>query len=125
MSTRLTGLLLALLFLALAVPASLDHCQDSPSHGWSQPQAVAAVSAAPVTSSAVRECTENPAPAQNPYIETSNGSGRSAAVSRTSATTDHTVAAMTIVTSSAVRGPDVSADGTGPPLWLSTCVSRT
>ena len=127
MRTRLTGLLLALLFLALAVPASLDHCQDSPPRGgWSsQPQAVAAVSAAPVTSSAARECTDPPAPPQNPYIETSNGSGRSAAISRTSAAADHTVAAMAIVTSSAVRGSDVSADSTGPPLWLSTCVSRT
>ena len=122
MSTRLTGLLLALLFLALAVPASLDRCQDSPSHGWSQAQVVADDSA---TSSAVRECTEHPAPAQNPYIETTNGSGRSAAVSRAAATTDHTVAAMTIVTSAAARASDVSADGTGPPLWLSTCVSRT
>jgi hypothetical protein len=150
MRTRFTGLLLALLFVVLAAPAGLDHCQDSPPQGWPQAQA-AAVAGIPTASaaradprsaaftaaalefraedaaaaSAVHECADCPAPPQNPYIETSNGSGRTAAVSRASFAANHIAATSSIVTTSAVRQHDVAADDTGPPLWLSTCVSRT
>jgi hypothetical protein len=148
MRTRFTGLLLALLFVVLAAPAGLDHCQDSPPQGWPQAQAAGAAPTASAVhtdpksaeftaaalefraedataASAVHECADRPAPPQNPYIETSNGSGRTAAVSRTSFAANHIAATSSIVTPSAVRRHDVAADDTGPPLWLSTCVSRT
>ena len=139
MRKRYTGLLLSLLFLVLAVPVGLSCCFGSaPLHddGWSshQAQPVAAVAAAvsgtaTVTSTAAapltHECADHPAPPQNPYIETSNGSGRAAAVSRTSAAASYHAPAMSALIYTAGRPHDVAADSTGPPLWLSTCVSRT
>ena len=131
MRKRYTGLLLSLLFLVLAVPVSLGCCFGSPPlhEAWSHDaQPVAAVAAALTGAEATpltHECADHPAPPQNPYIETSNGSGRAAAVSRTSAPASYTAAATSSVTSTAARLHDVDADSTGPPLWLSTCVSRT
>ena len=135
MRARVTGLLLALTLLALAVPATLGCC-FGPSGGGAhaQPQrpgyAVAAAvrieAAARDADSAVHECADHPAPAQTPYIENNSGNGgRGTATSRgVNAAIDTSVSAPAAATVCAHRH-GVAADATGPPLWLRTCVSRT
>ena len=137
MRRHVTGLLLALLLLAVAVPATLGCCLGPPPGGGPQPptgryaaDAVAVVQAAvaqaPDGDSAVRDCSEHSAPAQNPYIETNNSSGgRGTVTSRGfNAGIDASAASLPAGTVPAHRY-GVAADDTGPPLWLRTCVSRT
>jgi hypothetical protein len=137
MRRRITGFLLALLLLAVAVPASLGCGFGPPPGGGAHAQPPWAGYAAAVVvvqvaaqsldgDSAARECADHPAPAQTPYIETSNGGGsRGTVTSRGfNAGIDASAASLPAGTVSAHRY-GVAADDTGPPLWLRTCVSRT
>lgn len=142
MRRHITGFLLALLLLAVAVPAALGCCLGPPPGAGAHPPqpprsgyaasaaAVAVVQAAVASSrdeeSAARECTDRPTPAQTPYIETnSNTGGRGTVTSRGidigSAASAFSLPASTVP----AHRYGVAADDTGPPLWLSTCVSRT
>ena len=148
MHRRATGLLLALIILVLAVPATLGCCIGPPPHGGPprlQPAAVgmaAAAVRAPAASaervafavadadhtafdSAAHECADHPAPPQTPYIEPSSGNGRGTAVPRTASAAISTVSTTTDVSAIADRHYEVAAEDTGPPIWLDTCVSRT
>jgi len=138
MRRRVTGFLLALVLLALAIPATLGCCFGPPA-GGAHPHVAAAASPAVVRADAavvrlasfesdtsVHDCIDHSTPAPNPYIETSNGSGgRGIATSRTSTAAVDLLVTPSIASAPVVRRYSVVADDTGPPLWLSTCVSRT
>jgi hypothetical protein len=137
MRRHVTGLILALILLALAVPASLGCCFGPPNAGphahVASPAVVRAdaVVAQPASfeqdnDTAVHDCIDRSAPAQTPYIETGNGSGgRGIATSRASAAAVDLPVTSSVATAPVVRRYSVAANDTGPPLWLSTCVSRT
>jgi hypothetical protein len=129
MRRRLTGLLLALILLGLAVPLTLGCCFGAPPAGGPHPapKAVAAVAAVTAATSIRDDCADGTSPAQqSPYIETSNASGaRSIDASRSVIATVDALSPSTAATFHSVRRYGVTADDTGPPLWLSTCVSRT
>lgn len=131
MRSRATGLCLALILLVAAVPAVLDCCL----HSQARTQHAAAAHRLPpavdetagtgtARSNAARGCVDEAAPTQNPYIETASGGGGSAPATRSSDIVAASVAAPALVAYSA-RHTTRAADSTGPPLWLSTCVSRT
>lgn len=144
MRRRLTGLLLALALLALAVPVTLGCCWGTPdddAHALpakAGPVAAAAYrvdpvaaaletgSAAQETSSAGQECGDHPTPAQAPYIEnnTSDG-GRGTATSRGGSAALDSSTSPAVATAVSTHRYELAADDTGPPLWLRTCVSRT
>ena len=135
MRRRTTGLLLALILLAFAVPATLGCCFGPPG-GGPHPQhpaitsfsvrADAAEAVLESDTTAIHDCADHPAPAQTPYIETSNGGSSSgSATSRTANAADDVLVHASAATTHSVRRYGVAADDTGPPLWLSTCVSRT
>jgi hypothetical protein len=139
MSRRLTGFLLALALLALAVPLTLGCCWGSPDDvahappAKAGPVAAAAYRVDPVmqaaaqeTSSAGQECGDHPTPAQTPYIENNaNDGGRGAATSRGANAALDSSASPVVTTAVSAHRYDLAADDTGPPLWLRTCVSRT
>ena len=78
------------------------------------------------SSALARDCAEHAAPAQNPYIETSSSSGSNPpAAARGTDAGNAASAALAVLGDSSTRRISRTADGTGPPLWLSTCVSRT
>jgi hypothetical protein len=129
--SRATGLCLALILLVAAVPAALDCCL----HGQLRTQHSAAMRRLPLAidettdagtarGNTVRGCVDQAAPTQNPYIETASGGGGSAPATRGSDVAAASVATPALVAYSA-RHTTRAADSTGPPLWLSTCVSRT
>jgi hypothetical protein len=79
----------------------------------------------PAPPTATRGCVEYAAPAQTPYIEPNIGSGTAPASTRNiDAATDPSHASHAAVPHVGRHDGFVS-DATGPPLWLSTCVSRT
>ena len=145
MRARIAGLLLALTFLLAAVPM-LGCCFGAGpgpgahanaitrTHTFTfQPPTVASAplnDVAQLNQSTVRDesargCTEHAAPAQTPYIETSSGSGGAPASARGSdAAFDDATTTLADAPYSGHRY-GVAADDTGPPLWLTTCVSRT
>jgi hypothetical protein len=137
MRRRLTGLLLALALLALAVPVTLGCCWGTPdddAHALpakAGPVAAAAyrvdpAAAAQETSSAAQECGDHPTPAQTPYIENNAGDGgRGTATSRGGSAALDSSTSPVVATAVSARRYDLAADDTGPPLWLRTCVSRT
>ena len=139
MRGHVTGLLLALLLLAVAVPATLGCCLGPPPGGGGHPQppegryaaaavvvVQAAVAQAPDGESAVRDCGEHSAPAQSPYIETNNGSGGRGTVTSRGFNAGIGASAASLPAGTVpARRYGVAADDTGPPLWLRTCVSRT
>jgi hypothetical protein len=123
MRSRVTGLFLAVILLIAAVPAVLDCCLRQPSHGGT-PQAAVSHSIPAYPADTARGCVDRATPTQNPYIEPTTGGGSAPASARgTDATA--TYAAHPITATRAARRTVHFADGTGPPLWLSTCVSRT
>lgn len=133
MRGRRTGLLLTLILLVAAIPAVLACCVHGPdadarADAAPRPSAVHAVlildpvSQAPST----RGCVDQAAPTQNPYIETPvGGGGGPAASGRSAEAAVDKDAVVASATAYSVRRSALGADGTGPPLWLSTCVSRT
>lgn len=140
MRGRVTGFLLALVLLALAIPATLGCCFGPPNAGAHARVGVAAshvvpradaVVAQPAsfeqdTDTAVHDCIDHSTPAPNPYIETSNGSGgRGIATSRSAIVAVDVHVPAAAATFHSVRRYSVSAHDTGPPLWISICVSRT
>ena len=136
MRGRVTGFLLALILLALAVPATLGCCFGSPGEGThAQPPKAGYAAAAAVrveaavsleAASAVHECADHPAPAQTPYIENNSGNGgRGTATSRSANTAIDTSVSSPAAATVSTHPHGVAADATGPPLWLRTCVSRT
>ena len=122
MRSRVTGLFLAVLLLAAAIPALLGCCLHPPDHGT--PRAAVSHSVPAYPDGAVRGCAERTAPSQNTYIETATG-GSSAPASARGADATVTRVALPITATRTTRRTVLIADGTGPPLWLSTCVIRT
>ncbi|MBR7827731.1 hypothetical protein KDK95_15535 [Actinospica sp. MGRD01-02] len=129
--SRATGLCLALILLVAAVPAVLDCCL----HGHLRTQHSAALRHLPLAvdettdastarGNTARGCADQAAPTQNPYIETASGGGGGAPATRSSDIVAASVATPALVAYGA-RRTTRAADSTGPPLWLSTCVSRT
>jgi len=126
MRRRVAGFLLALTLLALAIPATLGGCLGPPNAGAHAHVAAAAVLVQDTSTTLVHDCIDHSAPAPNPYIETSNGSGGGGtATSRTSTAAADLRATSSVATAPIARRYSVAANDTGPPLWLSTCVSRT
>jgi hypothetical protein len=132
MRGRRTGLLLTLILLAAAIPAVLACCL----HGPDRPAHTAADApyhAAPVVrllpptqTPATRGCADQAGPTQTPYIETTtDGTGRTPASTRSTEAAVDSAASPTRATTHSVPSSTLAADSTGPPLWLSTCVSRT
>jgi hypothetical protein len=121
MRTRVATLLVALILLGAAVPAVLDCCFHGPEHGAPR------VSAARlVLDDTVRGCVDQAAPAQTPYIEpTSTGGGAAPASARGVDAADTPYAAAAVDGARSARTTARAPDSTGPPLWLSSCVSRT
>jgi hypothetical protein len=123
MRSRVTGLFLAVILLAAAVPAVLGCCLHPPDHGT--PRAAVSHSVPAYPDGAVRRCVDRAAPMQNPYIETTTTGRGSAPASARGADATVTRVALPITAARTARRTALTADGTGPPLWLSTCVSRT
>jgi hypothetical protein len=142
MRTRVAGFLLILILLVFAMPSALTCCRGpSGADKWQQRQhqvsaaaaveavaAVAVVQADPVDSSlpgsSARDCIDHAAAAQALYIEASGGSGKTAAPRMSSAIIDPS-APVPASAPLPARRYGVATNDSGPPLWLSTCVSRT
>ncbi|HWG25552.1 hypothetical protein [Actinospica sp.] len=128
MRRRTTGLLLALILLVAAVPAVLEccfHAPDRDAHAEAGRAAVVQLLSTPSAPS-TRGCVDQAGPTQNPYIETASGSGGgTSAASRSAEATIDDDAALSAAIAYYSRHSALAADSTGPPLWLSTCVSRT
>jgi hypothetical protein len=139
MRRPVTGLLLALILLAVAVPAALSCCFGPPPGQGPHPhppKAAYAAAAAFIVAQqaaqaqdedpAVRGCAEHPAPPQTPYIETNSSTGGAGTVTSRNANAGIDASASwpsTTIVPAHRHG--AAADDTGPPLWLTTCVSRT
>jgi hypothetical protein len=140
MRRAVTGFFLALILLAVAVPAAVSCCFGPPPGHGAHPQppkaAYAAAAAAFVVvqqaaqardaDPEVRGCADHPAPPQTPYIETNSNTGGSGTVTSRGVNAGSDASASwpsTTVVSAHRYG--AAADDTGPPLWLTTCVSRT
>jgi hypothetical protein len=128
-----TGFLLALILLAVAVPAALSCCFGPPPGQGAHPQppraAYAAAAAFVIVQDAdpaARGCADHPAAPQTPYIETNSNAGGSGTVTSRGVNAGGDASASwpsTTIVSTHRYG--AAADDTGPPLWLTTCVSRT
>ena len=124
MRSRVTGLFLAVILLAAAIPAVLDCCLHQPNRGTPQAAVSQSRSIPAYPADTARGCVDHATPTQNPYIEPTTGGGSAPASARgTDATAAY--AAHPVTAARAARRTVHFADGTGPPLWLSTCVSRT
>ena len=132
MRGRRTGLLLTLILLAAAIPAVLACCLHGPN--WStnaaadEPNHAASVVRLlpPSQTPATRGCADQAGPTQTPYIETTtDGAGRAPASTRSTEAALDSAASPIRATTHSVPRSTLAADSTGPPLWLSTCVSRT
>ena len=123
MRSRVTGLFLALILLGAAVPAVLDCCFHSPQRGGQNAAFSRSLPALP--DEAVRGCIDHAGPTQSPYIEPSNGGGAGPASARGTDAAPTPYTAQPEAAAHAARRTALDADSTGPPLWLSTCVSRT
>jgi hypothetical protein len=143
MRRPVTGLLLTLILLAVAIPAVVSCCFGPPSGRGTHPQPPRAAYAAAAAfvavqqaaqqaaqaqggDTAVRGCADHPAPPQTPYIETNSSTGGAGTVTSRNANAGIDASASrpsaTIVPA---HRHGAAADDTGPPLWLTTCVSRT
>jgi hypothetical protein len=122
MRSRVTALFLAVILLAAAIPAVLGCCLHQPSHGM--PRAAVSQSVPAYPADAARGCVDRTAPTQNPYIEPTTGGGSAPASARGADATAAYVG-LPIAATRTTRRTALAADSTGPPLWLSTCVSRT
>ena len=127
-STRIATLLVALTLLLTAIPI-LECC-----YGHARIPATAADAApnarthvvALVQDESARGCTDHAAPTQTPYIETSTSGGGSPASTRSATDAAPDPASPTLADGHRDARPHgLAADATGPPLWLTTCVSRT
>ena len=134
MRRPVSGFLLALILLAVAVPAAVSCCFGPPPGHTAHPQppraAYAAAAAAFVVvqnqEQAIRGCADHPAEPQTPYIETTDNAGGSGTVtSRGFHAGSDTSASWPSTTIVSAHRHGAAADDTGPPLWLTTCVSRT
>jgi len=136
---RAAGFLLVLILLVFAVPSTLTCCLrpfdadrgQARQHSVSAAAAVEAVAVAAVVQAdpglpdpSARGCIDHVAIAQAPYIDLSGGSGKTAAPRISGAIIDFSVP---LPASAPLPGRryGVAANDSGPPLWLSTCVSRT
>ena len=123
MRSRVTGLFLAVILLTAAIPA-VGCCLHPPSHGM--PRAAVALSVPAYPVDAARGCVDRATATQNPYIETTTtGGGNAPASARGTDATTLVSTALPVTAARTARRIALIADGTGPPLWLSTCVSRT
>jgi hypothetical protein len=122
MRSRVTGLFLAVILLAAAVPAVLVCCLHQPSLG--RPRAAVSHSIHAYPAEAARGCVDGATPTQNPYIEPTTGGGSTPASAR-GADAATTCVGLPLTATRTTRRTALAADSTGPPLWLSTCVSRT
>jgi hypothetical protein len=138
MRRPVTGFFLALILLAVAVPAAVGCCFGPPPGHGAQPPPKAAYAAAAAfvieqqaaqaqnADQAVRGCADHPAEPQTPYIETNSNAGGSGTVtSRGFNAGSDTSASWPSTTIASTHRYGAAADDTGPPLWLTTCVSRT
>ena len=124
MRSRVTGLFLAAILLVAANLAVLDCCLHQPNHDG-MPRAAVSNSVPAYPADGVFRCVDRTAPTQNPYIETTTTGGGSASARGADATSAAAMALPITAARRTARRPALTADGTGPPLWLSTCVSRT
>src|SRR6266700_5756753 len=118
MRSRITGLFLAVILLAAAVPAALGCCLHPPDHGT--PRAAVSHSVPAYSDDAVHGCVDRAAPTQNPYIESTTGGGGTPASARGADATTATATILPVTAARTVRRTALTADSTGPPLWLST-----
>jgi hypothetical protein len=135
MRRPVSGFLLALILFAVAVPAAVSCCFGPPPGQGAHAQppragyAAAAVLEQQVAQDgdpAARGCADHPAPPQTPYIETGGNSGGSGTVtSRNGNAGIDASASWSSATIVSTHRHGAAADDTGPPLWLTTCVSRT
>ncbi|HET9171539.1 MAG TPA: hypothetical protein VFN97_19020 [Actinospica sp.] len=120
----MTGLFLALILLGAAVPAVLDCCFRGPQQHGAQ-NAAYSRQIPVLPDDAFRGCVDHAGPTQSPYIETSTGAGAAPASARGADSAATPYADRPAAATRAARHSALDADSTGPPLWLSTCVSRT
>ncbi|HTJ68884.1 MAG TPA: hypothetical protein VL551_15220 [Actinospica sp.] len=134
MRRRGTGLLLAFILLVAAIPAVLDCCLHA--HGPDSDGRTAyaasvirvidrnAEESAPAAST--RGCVEHASPTQTPYIEPTSGGGANPYTrARVTDVAADSAGVLLAAAPYLARRTGPADDGTGPPLWLSTCVSRT
>ena len=125
MRGRVAGLLLALILLAVAVPASLG-CFGSPPGAGAHPQLLRGTAYTAVHDQAVHDqCADRSTPAQTPYIENYSGNGGRDTVTPRGVNAAIDTSASSLAATVSAQRQGVAADDTGPPLWLRTCVSRT